>query len=275
MVHYKKKSIDLALDMVNKAAQTTFTEREVEFKDVSYLEDGLYNTRATLYPKLGGGWQSPYVIEYDRVNVQALFKGVEVCVKPLNQKKVSEYLPLINERYGIYLTTDDIEDGIIPDTPPPFMVGVKIHPSNPAFYGQFELLISNEDKSIRRKLEGITFTGIPYPTDNPHLIQGPIYTCSSDWSALAPTFSMYVKGDLADLSFVNALKQYDEANWVYEMTPQPFNLFGAKVTYHGLINRLESPLQLREGFDNVLILKLDPLYCKNMAGELIFHYNKD
>lgn len=272
MVDYNKSSILLALDMINKRIEGVLRPKDVEIKNVTYLDEGYYNTKALLQPVLGGEWQDAVEIEYDRINVASLFRGIPVKVVPAYQKKLSEYLPAINEQYGLAWTEEDIVDGIIPVTQPPFKVVIEIKPDNPAFYGKFELIVTNHQKSIRTLVDGISFGGIQYPTDDPNRIQGPLYFYGPDMSELRQTFELYMQGDKVDDYLIEQINLYDNNIWVKRDKPQPFNLEGARILYNDVIGS-NNQYTNRDTFTNVFVIGLDEKLCTNVAGYLVFHYN--
>lgn len=272
MIDYNKSSIQLALDMVNSRLNSSLRPRDVRFEDVKYLEEGFFNTSAKIVPIPGSGYQDPAVIQYDRINIASLFRGMTVVVQPAYQKIVSDYLQTVNDKYGLALTSEDIVDGVIPPTEPPFKLTVKIQDSNPAFYGQFELLISDERKSIKNMVDEITFSGIPYPTNDPNKIQGPLYFYGSDWTELKRTFQLYNTHDKLDKTFLDQINLYDTNIWVDRKVKSEFNLHQAEVLYHGKIE-FGKEYTRRQDYTHVFVVKLDEEYCSNVTGYLVFHYN--
>lgn len=273
MIDYNKSSIQLAIDMVNQAAGTSFRIKDITFKDVKYLDEGYYNTSAKLVPALGSDYQDPVVIQYDRINVDTFFRGIEVKVQPAYQKMLSDYLPTINETYGLSLTSEDIVDGLIPvDTSPPFKVKITIKDDNPAFYGSFILLVTNERKSIRDMVDGVKFGGIPYPTENVGKIQGSLYFYGEDWTELRRLLESYYVNMFIDDRFINEINLYSNDLWISTPNLADFNLYNAKVVHNGQYDR-NNEYTKKVGFSNVLVIRLDENYCKNVGGYLVFHYN--
>lgn len=272
-MNYKMSSKLLALSMINQTLNAGFREKDIDIVDVTYLEEGIFNTRVKLIPALNSSYQDDAVIEYDRINMQKLFKGITVVVKPAFQKKISDYLPIINEKYDLALTDSDIIDGIIPEgTKAPYRIKIKINPNNPAFYGEFEILVSDSQKSIRNMVDGITFTGIPYPTQDKDSIQGALYHYGEDWSELANLFSGYLTSQYIDKKFVEEVNLYTRDNWVYEEKAAKFNYYNSHVLYNGVIEE-NNEYTRKVGFTHVLVIQLSDVYCKEVSGHLVFHYN--
>lgn len=272
MVDYNKSSVQIALDMINKRLNSAFRTKDVTFENVRYLEEGYYNTEATITPVEGSGYQDAATIQYDRVNMASLFRGIAVTVTPAYQYRLSDYLVTVNDRYGLQLTEDDIVDGIIPKMEPPFRVTIKIKESNPAFYGQFDIIVSDNLKSIRKMVDQITFTGIEYPTVDPNKIQGPLYFYGSDWSSLKRYFNMYNAGEKLDKYLLEQLNYYDINVWVDQKVSAEFNLHDATVLYNGPVDNARDYTQ-RTDYTNAFVFEVDETYCNNIKGYCVMHYN--
>lgn len=273
MIDYRKSSEQLALDMINQTAGTMFRPRDIQFKNVTYLETGIRNTRVTLVPVPGSEYQDPVDITYDRINLAELFKFGPIKIIPAYQKRASDYLPVINDKYGLALNVNDIEDQDIHEEVPPFNIQIKIKESNPAFYGYLDILVTNEQRSIRRLVDGLDFVGIPYPTLDKSKIQGPMYFYDTDWSELADIFQLYPIGDIVDGHFIKNVNLNDTAIWISEPHLAPYNLYNARILYNGEIKMMDDPYSHREDKTHVLVIEPDKKYCKNISGYLTFHYN--
>lgn len=273
MIDYTKDSMQLAIDMLNDAINGNFRAKDIAFTEVKYLDEGVYNTQAKIIPLPGSGFQDPVVVKYDRISMEALFRGIEVSVVPANQLILSDYLPVINSNYGLSLTKDDIIDGRIPDgLTPPFKIGMKIKEGNPAFYGTIEVYVQDKSKSIKDMVDGIKLPGIRLPTNNGNTIQGPLYFYGEDFSELGKRFIMYLKDDVVDDRFVALIDLYDNNIWVRKHKPSEFNLMNAKVAYNGVL-KAGNEYSNRKDFTNVLVIMLDETLCTNVSGYLVFHYN--
>lgn len=272
MIDYNKPSIQLALDMINRKAGTTFRTRDVTLENITYLDEGVYNTEATITPVQGSAYQEPYTIQYDRVNIEQLFRGVQIKIVPAYQKKLSDYLPSLNTKYGLSLTEEDIVDGIIEAVDPPFTVEIPIKENNPAFYGLLTILITNEQMSIRKMVDGIDFAGIPFPTKDKSKIQAPLYFYDSDWTELSQLLSLYSVGTQTDEAFVNNINLYDTVIWIDSSHKLDFNLHHANVLYNGEIGE-ENEYTRRKDFTHILVVEPNEKYCRNLSGYLTFHYN--
>lgn len=275
MINYRKSSLQLALDMINNVLGTQFKERDIQFTNIEYQAKGLYNTSAVIKPVVGSGYQDEIPIKYDRVNVQRLFKGIDVRVKPAHQHLLSDYIPFINEAYNLALCKEDIVDGIIPNTATiPFKIMVKIKEDNPAFYGEFSLLISDENRSLSKLFTKTEFDGISYPAEpKKDTLQAPLYFYAVDFSNGADVLSSYQTGWLVNDTLVNMLNNVGPDKWVINSEDSiPFNLYQARVQYNGVIGD-NNNYTTKRGYSHVLVIYPDEKYCTNTSGYLLLHYN--
>lgn len=269
---YAKSSIQLALDLINDKLGTGLRQRDVQLKNISYLDEGIYNTQATIVPVDNSGYQGSVDIKYDRININYFFRGISVLINPAYQKLISDLLPSINSLYGLSLNKDDIEDGKLESLTPPFKVTIKIKEDNPAYYGSFVVIITDPSKSLQEIFKEVTIGGIPYPAKDKNKIQGPLYFYASDYTVLRKTLSLYDDLSIADKALLDAFNQIDDVKWMLSKEQQPFNLNGARVLYNGLITE-NNKYTKRDDFTHVFVLELNDEFCNNISGPLIMHYN--
>lgn len=270
---YKKPSKQLALDIINQRLPYVIRARDVQFKDITYLDEGIYNTRATIVPTENSEFYGIAEIEYDRINMAYFFRGVSVLIEPAYQKLLSDLLPTINGIYGLALTKDDIVDGIIETTKLPYKVSITIKEDNPAYYGTFSVIIRDPNKSLTDLFNDISIGGIPYPSQDKNKIQGPLYFYASDYTVLKNVFSLYREHDLADDVLLDAINHVDDVKWLIDDDTQPFNLKFAKITYNGPIEEVNAYTK-RNDFTHVFVIQVDKDYCNNISGPLVLHYNQ-
>lgn len=270
---YKKPSKQLALDIINQRLPYVIRARDIQFKDITYLDEGIYNTRATIVPTEDSEFYGIAVVEYDRINMAYFFRGVSVLIEPAYQKLLSDLLPTINGIYGLALTKDDIVDGIIETTQLPYKVSITIKEDNPAYYGTFSVIIRDPNKSLTDLFNDISIGGIPYPSQDKNKIQGPLYFYASDYTVLKNVFSLYREHDLADDVLLDAINHVDDVKWLIDDELQPFNLKFAKISYHGPIEEANAYTK-RNDFTHVFVIQVDEDYCNNISGPLVLHYNQ-
>lgn len=124
---YAKPSSDLVFDLIaesNPVLPITLSKAHCRFgvprKVVGYGPVPA-NTEIDVYPRLPSGYVNKATVRYRRLSLLELFKGVAPEVKkytdaPISSSPFSTHalLPVINQTFGLSLTTDDIVDLPLP-----------------------------------------------------------------------------------------------------------------------------------------------------------------
>lgn len=270
MIDYQKESHSLAVDLMNTRLTTPIRPHDVDIKDIVYLQEGIYNTRATLVARRSSAFSGEVTIEYDRLNLGTFFLGTTLEVLSSNQKLVSDYLPYLEKHYGLFLTEKDIVDGRIvnENMSLPFKFILKVKENNPAWYGQVEITVVSEKPQLRSielrdSQEVKKLIGQEQAT--PHLF-------GVDFSPISELLSHYYKGQVVPDRLKDYLNQVSEHTWVIESEfGQPYNLANAKVLYNGKTE--ETTLTTNKNMSHVMVVELDNTLCENMQGYLLLHYN--
>lgn len=274
MIDYNKSTTQLALDMINDRLGTQLRIKDVQLTEFALYPSG-YNTSVKIIPQPGSGWQESATIRYNRIDIGKLFHGINVTVKPGYQQLLSDYLPIINSDYNLSLMPEDIVDGKIPERiQPPFKLDIVMREDNPAFIGTLSILVTDSKRSIADIFEDINeFDGIAYPVTNNEKLQGPLYFFNEDWTPLAKILEGYRVGDFVDDGLVIKLNKVSRDVWVNQPKLDVFNLHQATIIFNGPIG-IDNPYTSKRQPDNVLVIGINPLYCSNVEGYLVLHYNK-
>lgn len=96
------------------------------------------NTRIFLTPKASTGYYGPRVIYYDRVHLSDL--GAITLIKG-DTTTIYGAITKINQKYGLGITQDDIEDGPLPEANEDGVVGLTLtfKPTSVIFYGSTKI----------------------------------------------------------------------------------------------------------------------------------------
>lgn len=275
MAGYKRSSKQLAVDILN-AAQTAhrFTVDNVDIVNVKYEEEGYYNTSATVIPRSGGGYQDKAEIRYDRINIGHIFMGVDVTLHPLNQNRLSNYLPLINDKYDLLLDIDDIEEVVIDNPQPPFYFDLKIKEGNPAFYGQLRVLVSNPAKSLKDILKDITLNGIGGYPGSSDKINGVLYSYCNQYNNLEDDIRELNLYETLNDNLVNKINYQDRNIWLNVPVKSKFNFFGSVVIYKGSSAYVPEGVIRKNEYNSIIIIKLNEEYCTGVEGYFVLYYNE-
>ena len=121
---------------------------------------------------------------------------------------------------------------------------------------------------------------MPYPNDDTDKIQGMYYFYTEDWTPLYPIFSRLNQGDVVstalgddfDKQILTVFNKVKRDTWCNVPNYTEYNLYNSKVVYNGKVDE-HNPYTTRRDVDYVLVLSIDDLYCSNVSGHLVFHYN--
>lgn len=271
MIDYQKYSRELALDLINKRLTTPLRLNDVEIEKVTYLEEGVYNTRATLVAKTNGAFSGQTTVEYDRLNIGTFFHGTPIEVEASNQKMISDYLDYLKNHYGLYLTAPDVVDGKINDEnlTPPYQFILEIKKWNPAWYGKLPVTVVSSKPALKSLL-----SHTETPKETLPEMDGRPHFYGADFTVISGQLEGYQEGQYLKDNLVNYLNQVSPHHWVFEpeMKAFPFNLANSQVIYNGLVE--DTALSARRDISHVMVVKLNEEYCTKMEGYLLLHYNK-
>lgn len=278
---FNKPSIVIAIDAINKATGHRFTRRDITLADIEYLDEGYYNSQAKIVPVPGSVYYDEVTIQYDRFNILKLFHGVDVTIPLGNQKTLADFLPIINKRYGLSLDKDDIINGVIPeDATLPFRVLIQIDEDNPAFLGYIPVTFIDDEVSltyILAKTDNAFSIEEPYeilPEETDKLIVGETLLLDYDYTEYSNKLGLLTIGTIANNIIESALDSHP-LEWHNAPYTMENNLFKAEVVYNGVMESNEQIYTpVNRDFTDVLVLKLNPTYCDNITGNLIFRYRR-
>ena len=278
-INFKKSTKQLAIDRINEALNTSFIISDIDVTEIEAASYGGYNTKARIINLPNGRYPIDNIIRYNRTDLEKLFRSVDIRMKPGYQKLISEYLPVFNEMYGYSLTEEDIVDTLIPEgMAPPFVIDFVIREDNPAFIGHVEVLITFEDMVIPNiltqdnALDDEITAALDKEVQKDPKTPGRYFYCNVDWSNIGSYLNGLVEGSKITVDFPIILNKLVDHVWVHNNTVDEFNLYDAKVLYNGPTANAAQYTD-KTGFENVLVIELSDVYCSNVGGYLLFHYN--
>lgn len=140
------------------------------------------NTKVVLAPYASTGRYGARSIFYNRIHSSELPTFI---VPWEGERYISEILPKINNRYGIYLTMDDVNDGAVP-TPSVgqnnVTINVEFKPGSFVFYGTAKIQIGQNDPTGDTQIEEPFATNFAVTANTSALAEG---------SRLDPTASLF------------------------------------------------------------------------------------
>lgn len=227
------------------------------------------DTMADLLAVFGGDFKENTVITYRRLDAANIFGSVATVIRPKSQKNITDLLEDINNLYGLALSSEDIEDGLVDLSKLPVTVDIVFKHDNPAWQGSFQVIVERLPINLDDAILNRVLPVLRYPTGQSTLIQGDLYVYSKDFTDDA-TILVNVDFNTPLDGVLQLLNKYAKPDvWVMRSQAADFNLYNAEAIYNGPVVDTYST---RRGFTRLLVVQLDKL-CSNMAGRLLFHYN--
>lgn len=272
---YDKPSRDMLLDAINKqngltANPLTWQQIAAGFPEVVQTPGAPRDTRVLLYGLNGKGYKGTVSITYDRINMPVLFRNLVpmVITNPVN--KVSELLPFLNQRYGLSLEPDDIEDFSVADLGESWVAEVKIREGSLAWSGSFPLRYAKFLPNLADLVTTVDLDAIVAPLTVNSKPQAEYVAYGYDWTELTKAFNQdWAFNRSITPQDVDALNEVVPLKFVWTSTPQPdeVNLFGARFKGTELVTPQS---KYRQDFQRVATIQLDA--GSNYAGSLYLHY---
>lgn len=135
------------LAALNQALGKNFTLAEFTFSDPEAITipTPTRNTVIKLAPLAASGYYGVRKVYYNRIHVSEL--GQIVVVRGA-ATRVSDLLPQINEKYGVFIQPTDIYDGLLPAEVPgetEVQITLNFRPSSIIFYGGVQIILGSND----------------------------------------------------------------------------------------------------------------------------------
>lgn len=235
------------------------------------------NTRVYISAAANSPYSSRVPVFYDRLDFGVVFAYSAVNtlakVRSYNPVTIHGLIPDLNNYYGLELTTDDIEDGVLSLTNGSGSAVIKAKPDSLTWIGQFTVSIAPGDMALDRTMTVTDLSGIDYPSGQHAKGQAEVYSYSFDASA----YYQYLQSITLENGPVDPTQ--DLVDFILDVTGDTwvltgnadYSLAGAKVVYNGP-NSLTKPSN--PNFDYIVEIRLGTA-CNNFAGTLRFHYNID
>ncbi|UQT03052.1 pectin lyase [Serratia phage vB_SmaS-Totoro] len=125
MVDLTKDSKLVAIDLINEANGTSFTDKTIALSGAvvnNFVLNGL-NTEVVVSPNAGNNNDIPVTVHYSRLHLNHLLERPYAALENQNPSRLAGLLPSINAKYRLGLTAADIVDG--PYRPDDVATGIK------------------------------------------------------------------------------------------------------------------------------------------------------
>lgn len=143
-----KSSPELLLDLINAASGTNYLAEDVSFGTPIHRSPAApRNTDLVISPTSTAAFPGPRTLNYDRLSLNLMFAQVtRTIVDNVAYTQISHLLPVINTRYDLALSAEDILDGpIVRDGAGPHQVIIQARGEGLVYNGQVVYNLTVED----------------------------------------------------------------------------------------------------------------------------------
>lgn len=275
---YDKPSREMLLEAINRdnnltgSKALTWNQIASGFPEVIQSEGAQRNTRVLLYGLNGQGYKGNVTIEYDRIDMPTLFRGVVPVVITDPVGKLSELLPFLNEKYGLSLIPDDIVDQSVKDLGESWVLDVQVKNGCLAWQGGFTLRFAKFVPNLKDVVTDVDLSVIVAPYTLGLKPQAEYVTYGYDWTEIKDTLTKdWLYNRTLTAADVDLLNEVVPLNFVYappaSVKPGQIGLFGA--VYKGLVTPTGKDMY-DNAYTRVGIIQLDK--DSNYTGNLILHF---
>lgn len=213
-------------------------------------------------------------IRVKRQDIGALLNGIEIRIAAPLKASVYEILPLINEKYRLSLTEEDVYDE-------PFSLGylgpitITMRSESLMYTGRFVVDLISPPSALNTIIVQGTYTDLVYPASlDPTRQVAEIRFGAMPATDIKDRLAPLDVGDVFGADGVEGvvIPQADERpNWYVDLTaPGDYNLAGSVVVYNGANDGVYVTGDHRYAY--VCVVELSD-QCTKFAGRLVFVYN--
>ena len=216
-------------------------------------------------------------ISYGKLDLNSEFKLLNPTLKFGSTDTSHSLLGAINAKYGLVLTTDDIQLTQVDTTTTPWQLYLRAKTTSPLVKTNvqgvlFKLDVTNNHLSV--PLKTLVLTGLIPPSEDLARLQGPLMTYpafTADSAAAARYAVGYTMTVPTQDDWVIADVLSTATGEVWGFTQSNFTLYGAKVLFNGLTATAQaSGYHVNTDHTYVLILKCGSV--GRVGGYVMVHY---
>lgn len=140
--------LDVILQRFNKLNASTLEQSlsrdNVTLDDIAPLggEGDAVNTKALMYPVVGGGFTDSVTIAWRRLSLTKLFMGIPIVIKDKTVKETRDLIPIINQMYGTDIDPLDIAQANLPVNATNALIPITAAEDSPYVTGSFTLRLT-------------------------------------------------------------------------------------------------------------------------------------
>ena len=311
MALYPKQSKSMVLDLIrasNPSLPVELTADNCDFSDPNTIatpSGSIVNTEVTVVPFYTAGYIGKKKFQYRRVELSTLFRGVVPVISLWTSAgpnatpfTIYQLLDVLNKKYGLSLTQDDVSDGKFPvgNTTTPGYIGTRTSvvavyakPTSLGFTGSFTFRWVYTKRTLDNLLQVDDIPGRLYPGGNDFsgshaevLNSQAYYLDFSDFQAALTGAAFNGTNTIGaasvlsqQQSVISYLNQYAGSSFTIDDVNKdtPNSLFGATCALYNLPNS-SVPEANSTSYNRCVVITPSPSHpLANLAGELIIHFN--
>lgn len=215
-------------------------------------------------------------ISYGKLDLDNEFKLLNPTLKFTASDTSYTLLAAINAKYGLVLTTDDIQLTTVDTSVNPWQIPIRAKTTSPIVKTSVQGVFFKLDTTpyLKDVLKTLKLTGLTPPSQDLARLQGPLMTYpafAADGSALRNYAVGYVMSAPTQNDWAIADILSTTTGEVWGFTQSNFTLYGATVAYNGLTVLAQSKgYHVNTAYTNVLILNCGVV--GKVGGYVMVHY---
>lgn len=272
-----KPSSDLIIDLINIANSSTLDETKITFAAPTVITPGQdgHNSTSLVSSIPGSGYRGNVTVSYIRLDIGLLFANIALNLNVTTYTSTKDLLPLLNSKFGLGLTTDDIQDNPIDKTGNPVTHTIVTKATSLAYIGQVTTTIG-PDPDVGERLDTVILTtnlnGLLYPNGDTTKAQAREYSWGVDCSSISAWLQVRATDEtITDNSLATELNKVVPDTWVYDANAaQDYNTAGATIVFSGAN---DPTFDTNQSFNRIVQVQLSDTLCGNVGGILTLGYN--
>lgn len=277
MLEYLKPSREMILDAINienglQNNPLTFNQIALGIAQEITTPGSTRNTRLLVYGLRGGGYRGNVTLQYNRLSVENMFRGVTVLVLGDPVAKLSDILPAFNKAYGITLVASDIEDQDVSALGESWVSTIAIKAGNPVYKGSFQVRYAKNIPRLINIILDNTLEVIAAPYTDRSKPHAEYLAYGYDWTEMQDTFDKNWSAGVAVTQLgVDQLNEVVPLKFTFGdpalVSPGEVSLRGAKVVSRQAVT---AGSVFNQSYQKVVVVQLAA--DSNYAGQLYLHY---
>lgn len=272
-----KPSSDLIIDLINLTNNSTLDETKITLSAPTAITPGQdgHNSTAVVSSIPGKGYRGNVTVSYIRLDIGLLFANIALNLNVTTYTSTKDLLPILNSKFGLGLTTDDIQDNPIDKTANPVVHTIVTKTTSLAYIGQVVTTIG-PDPDVGERLDTVILTtnlnGLLYPNGDTTKAQAREYSWGVDCSSISVWLQVRATDEtITDNALASQLNKVVPDTWVYDAAAaQDYNTAGATIVFSGAN---DPTFDTNQAFNRIVQIQLSPTLCGNVGGILTLGYN--